>query len=473
VQFLQYASLLTVPVERSAFAEVSGALARPIISDLQQRLLINEFANGRITVHPLVAEHFRSQLNSDDAKTLHGVAFRYFDRLAKQRRLSMEESGERVFHAITAGEAFDLSAYKLFVGPARAAMLRFLQQRDYKSLEHTCKLILDVIPDDPTATLAYCVAREEDGESSAPSRYEPAIARLDADELWVAVELARLKVRLHDYQQAASILRLLIARFGEKNRILVAKAQLLERLGDENDAAALCVKVISDTRAHKGDLRSAVSVLRKANKLNLFLDHFDPANRPRDDRIMRQYAFAQVVTGRSPRAGLTALERFYSENATDGNAVADFAAALGHINEYVRAEKLFADGIKECDGEHLAAIMEEYGRFLQRRSRFNDANNIFRQLHAMRPHWHHVSRRFARCLFEEAKQAKTDQAFAESEVCLREAETVLTGLVQSATEDEWARYFLRIVQRQDFNANPHLPQVSNDTQADVGTDANL
>jgi tetratricopeptide (TPR) repeat protein len=144
----------------------------------------------------------------------------------------------------------------------------------------------------------------------------------------------------------------------------------------------------------------------------------------------------------------------WAEQRRNGYVIADFASALGMMNEEARAEQLFKEGLEITrSGPAYLILLEDYSIFLQQQERYGEVIQVLRKLHTAKPYHYHVKRRFARCLFEEAKRAMAGGEYIVEDACINEAIQLLSQLIQKAPADEWAQHCMQIVRGRDYTAS--------------------
>ena len=443
LDFLGFCSILRIPVRRSAFAHVAGATSRALIRVLTDRLMLTE-ESGRLRIHPLIAEHFRTRIDSDAERRFHRLAFRHLDDLCTRNVHTLDEEIERIFHAMRCGQSVHLQDYRVFTGPIRTALRKALTDRDYGEIAGISGRLLEVVPDDPVATIAKAVADDASGRKVQREDYEPVLTNLLEKDLWIAVELIRSQIRRRDFDTADEMMTILERRYGERARIKVVRAQLLDRQGRTDDAVAICADVLNDANVHAGDAFSAAIILRHANELALFVQAVDNKwdGTPPTPRLLRLYAYGCVVTNHDPARGLKILQQMWADHSHDGRVVADFACALAWSGNKIEAERLFVDGLESVgfdDGRKF--VLEEYALFLATNDRLSEANVRYRELVRLRSLDLHILRRFARSLVEESRTARNEGESILEKACLDEASRMIANLLEIAPLDPWAIEF--------------------------------
>ncbi len=99
-RFLEFASILRLPVTSEAFSRFAGPVTTSLLQDLLNRFLL--VSDGRtLKLHPVLSEFFASGIqNADHIRKLHTIAFEHYDSISKRRTLTVEEQIEYVYHGV-------------------------------------------------------------------------------------------------------------------------------------------------------------------------------------------------------------------------------------------------------------------------------------------------------------------------------------------------------------------------------------
>lgn len=439
-RFLMLAAITRTAIPISAFIPISGAQSRRIADELNSRFLLTE-SDGMYSLHPLLADYYRHLIPDDDFKRkLHKTAFKYYDHLWTVRQLTIEEKGERVFHAFRSGSYLRLEDLKLFTGPIRRAMFEGLKARNWDEVKLAAGKILEIFPSDALARTSLAVALDATGCDS--DLYFDSVSDLDFEDLWVGIELARSKIRRHDFQRAEYLLSELRQRFATNNRVEVASAQLDQAKGNYSEAIDKCRGVLASDNCHPSDAFSAGLVLLSSKRLDLLVDYVNTRlhGKPRKSGLARLYAFGSVITNYAPDQGLSTLANMWQSHPYDAHVAHDYALALCHLKRFGDAQRVLDKSLKNRRWVrgHVANVYEAYAHYWDARHNFRMAHEHYRKLLKMRPYDTHVYRMFASSLIEGAKEAKASQNLGVEQACAEEAKHVLENLLEITHEDIWA-----------------------------------
>jgi tetratricopeptide (TPR) repeat protein len=452
-EVMSLAAVFRISVDQRAFTPVAGAQSRVILQELADRFLVEQ-DRSRVMLHPLLAEHFRSELSPDELRRLHETAFRYFSGLYRTGSITFDGRLEHVYHAVHCGQHLDSDAYKHATGPVRTSMIEALRDREWERVLQCTDTLLGIWTSDSVARVARAVALDATGRYDQAQQYVDSVTDLDRSNLWVAIELARSRIRRRDFNSAEGILTEVEQRFGSDGRIQVAWAQLFETKGLIDEAVERCSAVLANPSRYYREAFYASLILRHANKLDVLVrlieEHWkEPVSHP---GLFRVYAYGCVVTGYAPSEGLSDLHDLWRGNPNDGRALADYATALAHVGRTQDAENLFKKGVTlrgpRRDGR--LAVMEEYALFLSQRGRYSEAHAMFREVLRARQHDLHVYRRFAKSLMRNAAAAKAHRDMPGESACNDEAVRVLKKLLEIAPEDRWAQDELYRAERHNY-----------------------
>ena len=439
--FLSLASVFRIPVALSAFNAVSGAQSRAIATDLIARFLLTQVGK-QIKLHPLIADHFRSQVSSEDQKDMHQKAYDYFERTNWQRTLTLDEKVERIYHAVRCGAKTDFADLATLKGPILSAMLEALQEHDWVGVANASELILGIFPDDAVAKIAYALSLDSTGRHMEAAKYSDSFVGIERRFLWIALEFARSKIRCRDLAAAERVLEELQAQFGNEPSIATTMARLMEVQGDTSRAVEICENVLKNPNCKQRDAFYTGLVLRHLNQLGILVKHVE--SRWKDDieniGLLRLVAYASVITDYAPDDGLQTLHQLWASQRTDGHALADYASALAHVGRHRDAEQLFVSGLEcyENIRHSRIAILEEYAHYLDLKEQYSLAHDKYRELLRQRAYDLHIYRRFASSLLKAACVAKVEGSMGKEDACVHEAEQVLRKLLDIAPTDEWA-----------------------------------
>jgi tetratricopeptide (TPR) repeat protein len=409
-QFLQLASVFRIPVLASAFSGVAAAQTNAIVAELVNRFLL--LAEGdRYMLHPLIGEYFKSQAASpEDTRRLHDHAHAYFQNLQQIRKLTLDEKIESVYHAFSAGNTVHLEDLRLFTGPVRTAMFEALRERDWPKVRSAADQILRMFPDDAVAKVSNAVALDATGQAAEAEAFFDSVQWLDPDQVWVAIEFARSRIRRRDFPGAERILEELEQRFGALRPVQLAWAQLKEKQGLSDEAIERCEAVLSDSGCRQTDAFYAGLILRDANRLDLLIQHVEAKydEHPTNPGLRRLFGYACVVTNHAPADGLQILSECWSSAPGDGYGIADYASALALNGRTSDARQLFERGLQDCKGmrNDRRTLLEEYAQFRARSGDTSQAHETYRDLLRYWPYHLHNHRRFAQSLLETASEAR-------------------------------------------------------------------
>lgn len=439
-RFLMLAATMRTPVPISAFIPIAGANSRRIAEELLSRFLLTE-SNSLYELHPLLADYYRGLIPDDNVKKkLHKTAFKYYDNLQSIRTLTIEEKGERVFHAFRSGQYLRLDDLRLFTGPIRRALFDGLNSRDWGEVLRSAKQILEIFPSDALGRTAMAVALDATGKDSDP--YFDSVSELDYENLWVGLELAKSKIRRHDFQKADLILSELRQLFASNLKVEVTSAQLDQARGRHDQAIEKCDAVLRHPDCREGHAFAAGLILLSLKRLDLLVNYVVKKLRgkPKKPGLVRLYAFGQVITDIAPTDGLSTLSNLWHSSPFDAFVTRDFALALAHTKDYSKAERVLEKGIKNKRWVRggIASIHEAYANYWELRRDYKRAHDHYRLLLNLRPYDTHVYRLFAASLIAGAKAAKSDNQVSVEQACVDEAKRVLKSLLEIAPEDETA-----------------------------------
>jgi tetratricopeptide (TPR) repeat protein len=441
-RFLLLASVFRIPVAPFAFAPISGAHTRSLTQDLVSRFLLHNDRDG-LRLHPLLRDHFQQQITDQaEEQQLNELAFQYFEQLRKSARLSLDEQIEHIYHGQRCGAAISLHEVRILVSPIRSQMFQALSDRQYARVESAANKILELDPRDSVARLAMATALDARGRHREADTYFDSICDLDRRHRWVAIALAKSKIRTRDFQAAEHVLSEMQYRFGNGPWLDVVWAQLFEARGKLPEAEEKCVAVLKDQYCHPSDAFMSTLLLRAMNRFDLITAHLE-RHMPRfdqNDGIKRLFAHACVVSHFAPEDGLRFLNDLWVASPEDGRIIGDLAGALAAAGRVRPAEQLFRKGLLLCRTlrNDRPALLEEYARFLDTQDRFRESHTQYRELLGMRPHHTHLLRLFASSLLRAAAAAKASRDRVAEDAFAVEAKQVLSQLLQVAPEDSWA-----------------------------------
>lgn len=441
-EFLCLAATFRVPVDASVFDTVAGAQSRRIVRELVDRLLLGQ-EGRRVTLHPLLRDHFRHTELEADATAYHRIAYQYFDDYLRCGDNSIDVRLERMFHGVSAGQVLSADDVRLLAGPIRTAMFEAMRNKEWESVERTARQVESINPSDSVTRVALAVALDARGNAAEAEQYADSVLKLDWRYVWLGIEYARSKIRRRDFATAERVLKELEARHGGDARVNLAWAQYLDVTGNPDEARERCELVLRERRCHPRDAFQAGLILRHLSDLQPLIRYVEtnyPGDLPNNDGLRRLYAYACVDTGHAPNDGLSILSEMWQASGKDGRVVADYGAALGKLGRTKDAEEVFEAGLQECDSrkQDLGFVLEAYSQFLSERGMFTRAHSLFRKVIRMRRHELFLQRRFAKSLTEAARTYAQVGDHATEDACQEEARQVLLKILEVAPYDKWA-----------------------------------
>ena len=455
-RFLEFASILRVPVLAGAFVKVGGPSTNSLLEQLIDRFLI-VFDSNHYRLHPVLTEYFQAGISSaEERKQLHQFAFEYFQNVGKRTSLTVDERIEYVYHGISCNASLDLADLQMFAGSIRSGIENAVRERDWTSVENGAKQLLTVWPYDVSGQVAMALALDGQGRKNDSEHFAASLEQVSTEHLWLAIEFIKCLIRGRDYDAADRNLSVVEQRFRDDPRVALARAQLYERKGETAEAVETCTLILNSQDASETTLFLAGLILKDANRLDLFVQPIEKRNdrlRIRNDNLLRLYSLSSVVTNYDPQAGLQVLSDIWNSNPMNCSSVADYANALISVGRVKDASVILERGLQEVKTrtKGYRELLEANALLMEKQSNFSDAINCYRDLVQQFPNHLHVYRCFSRCLLEAARNFHSDGRRANEDSSLAEAKQVLRKLLQMAPYDTWASDHLHRAEHRVYN----------------------
>lgn len=442
-RFLEFASILRIPVSSEAFGRLGGSASHVLLEELLDRfLLVSE--DTKVRLHPVLAEFFSSGLKNDTEyiRRLHSQAFGYFEAISKRRQLTVDERVEYVYHGISCGKSINLSHMQAFAGSVRTALTEGVRNRDWVAVENAAKQLLSVWPYESVGQIGMALVLEATGREHEASQYLGCLEHVSADDLWLAIEFLRSRIRRRDFDGAERSLAIMSQRFSGMPQVTLTGAQLFERRGETDKAIEACEKVLLSPGVREHEAFLAGLILRDTNRLDILVKHVEPMYQRglRNDGLVRLYGFACVVTNYDPQTGLEVLSQLWDASPNDGFVVADYSLALRAMGRSTDAISVLNRGLSEVPrkAKGRRPLLEAQAEHFEREERFTEAFPVHRELLNSWPSYLHLHRRYASCLLAAAAHFKSTRDSAREDSAVSEVKSVLTKLLQIAPLDKWA-----------------------------------
>lgn len=454
-RLLEFASLLRIPVSSEAFVTFGGPSANALLEELLNRfLMVSEDRLYRL--HPVLVEFFQTGLRfSDTAKRLHMVAFDYYARLSQRRALTVEEKTEYIYHGVSSGRSIDLADIQMFAGSIRSALDSAVRKRDWAAVEAASSQLMEVWPYDITGQIGMALALDASGRGQEAVQYTNSLEQVTPESKWLAVEFVKSRIWRRDFDGAERNLAVIKQRFSDDPRVVLAEAQLHERMGETDEAVACCEQVLTQPTFKEKDAFLAALGLRDANRLELVVSHLEryyEENGFRNEGLLRLYSVASVLTNHDPQEGLQVLSDLWDASPRDGYVVSDYATALVAIGRVRDAASVLERGVFEVPkrSRGYRPLLETYAFFYEKQEKFVDAFRMYREAIAVAPNHLHVYRSFARCLLTAAASYGSQSNSAQEDSAVAEARQVLGKLLQIAPLDRWAADALQRAEQRTY-----------------------
>jgi tetratricopeptide (TPR) repeat protein len=356
--------------------------------------------------------------------------------------MTVDERNEYVYHGISCGKAIDFGHVQAFAGSVRTALTEGARNRDWTAVETAAKQLLAVFPYESVVQIGMALALEGAGREHEASQFLGCLDHVSADNLWLAIEFVRSRIRRRDFEGAERSIATLAQRFAGAPQVLLAEAQLFERRGETDKAVAACEKVLEAQGTREREMFLAGLILRDANRLDILVKHVEPLYERgiRNYGLVRLYGLGCVVTNYDPNTGMELLCQVWDAAPNDGFAVADYATALRAAGRTVDANSVLNRGLNEVprQGRGRRPVLEVEAERCEREGRFGDAFAVYRQLIGSWSNHLHLHRRYANCLLAAAAHFKAIGDSAREDSAVSEAKVVLSKLLQIAPLDKWA-----------------------------------
>jgi tetratricopeptide (TPR) repeat protein len=441
-RFLELASILRIPVSSEAFAVLGGSSSHALVEELLDRfLLVGE--DNRVRLHPVLAEFFSIGLNDAEyIRRLHNIAFGYFENISKRRQMTVDERVEYVYHGISCGKPIDFGHMQAFAGSVRTALTEGVRNRDWAAVEAAAKQLLAVWPYESVGQIGMALALEGTGREHEANQYLDCLENVTVDNLGLAIEFVRNRIRRRDFDGAERALAILSQRYGGFSPVILAEAQLFERRGETDKAVAACEKVLQSQGVREHEVSLAGLILRDANRSDIFVRLVEPMYERgiRNEGVIRLFGLACVVTNYDPQTGLELLSQLWDASPNDGFVVADYSTALRAAGRVTDANAVLSRGFNEVprQAKGRRPLLEAQAEILEREERFTEAFAVHRELVNSWPTYLHLHRRYASCLLAAAAHFKAARDSAREDSAVNEAKAILTKLLQIAPLDKWA-----------------------------------
>ena len=200
--FLEFAWILRMPVLPEAFGALGGSTSHALLEELLDRFLLVAEDN-RVRLHPVLAEFFSMGLNdANHVRRLHEQAFAYFEKIRKRRQLTVDERIEFIYHGVTCGKSMDLRDMQAFVGSVRSALTEGVRTRDWTMVESSASQLISVWPFESIGQIGLALAMEATGRELEASKYLGCLDHVSTDNLWLAIEFVKNRIRRRDFEGA-------------------------------------------------------------------------------------------------------------------------------------------------------------------------------------------------------------------------------------------------------------------------------
>jgi tetratricopeptide (TPR) repeat protein len=400
--------------------------------------------DNKVRLHPVLAEFFSSGLKNDteSIRRLHGYAFAHFETISRRRQLTVDERVEYVYHGISCGKSINLSHMQAFAGSVRTALTEGVRNRDWAAVENAAKQLLSVWPYESVGQIGMALVLEATGREHEASQYLGCLDHVSSDDLWLAIEFLRSRIRRRDFDGAERSLATISQRFSGVPQVILTEAQLCERRGETEKAIEACEKVLVSPGVREREAFLAGLILRDANRLDILVKHVEPMYERgiKNDGLVGLYGLACVVTNYDPQAGLELLSQLWDASPNDGFVVADYSIALRALGRSTDALAVLNRGLNEVPrkAKGRRPLLEAQAEHLEREERFTEAFAVHRELLNSWASYLHLHRKYASCLLAAAAHFKLVRDSAREDSAISESKSVLTKLLQIAPLDKWA-----------------------------------
>ncbi len=329
-----------------------------------------------------------------------------------------------------------------FAGSARTALAEGVRNRDWAAVETASKQLLAVWPYESVGQIGMALALEGTGREYEANQYLSSLEHVTSDNLGLAIEFVRSRIRRRDFDGADRSLAMLAQRHGGSSSVILTEAQLLERRGEPEKAVATCEKVLQSTTARESELFSAGLILRDANRLDIFVRLLEPKYEKgiRNENLLQLYGLGCVVANYDPQSGLQLLSQLWDASPNNGFVVAAYSTALRAGGRITDANAVLNRGLNEVprQGKGRRPLLEAQAEIFKREGRFTEAFALYQELADSWPNYLYIHRKYASCLLEAAAHFRSIRDSAHEDSAVNGAKIVLTKLLQIAPLDKWA-----------------------------------
>ena len=276
-RFLEFASILRLPVTSEAFSRFAGPVTTSLLQDLRNRFLL--VSDGRtFKLHPVLSEFFASSIqNADHIRRFHTIAFENYDSISRRRTLTVEERIEYVYHGVSCGKYLDQGVLQMFAGSVRSALMEGVKNRDWAAVENAAGQLLLIWPNEPSAQVGMALAFEATGRAERAEQYSASLSHVTAESLWLGIEFVKNRMRRRDFDGAERGLAVLSHKFGSDLKVAIVQAQMAARRGETEKAVELCDTVLTNRSTRDAEAFLAGLILRDGNRLDILVNNIGTA----------------------------------------------------------------------------------------------------------------------------------------------------------------------------------------------------